>query len=929
MTSNLFSRYLTIAIVLGLAGVCISLNWPISLGIDLRGGSILTYRVEKLTAGGADLDGGGAITEEDVDDVVTVIAQRINKEGVKDIQVRREGGEMVRIVLPDFTKEETEVIRERMTQVGQLLMPIAAADRDSAYGGTPFNKDRFDAQRKAAIEAGRPYKAPDGFEWFPNRPEREEKQSKTDYEASLAEYERKRREAPLEVGGTWMYFDERWWNPELDVVGFTGRDIFEPRRSFDSKGTRAVAYKVREARQVYFAEYTETFIGRQMALVLNGEIWSSASIEGRLSDNVQIHKGGGYSEKEQKWLLNCLQAGSLKLRPVLMSQEEVSATLGQTAINRGQMAFIAGAVLVIVFMMVYYRFSGVLAVIALTTNFVLVFAVLMLLDSSLTLPGIAGLVLTVGMAVDANILIFERIREELKKGKKLVHAAKNGFDRAFVTIFDANLTTFIVAAFLVAYGKGPIKGFGYTLMTGIACSMFAALYITRTLMGTAIARGWISEMSMMQIVKKTSFDFIGKAKNALTVSVIVLIAGLAVFFTTGEEKYGLDFTGGTSVRMQFTEPLSEGEVKSQVAKITGDDGSSKYRYVDVTLVDASGTESRDIDLQLDYQPVTLSDEEAENAEGLDEFKKIQEELQGILGDRLVPVALTDEQYDKTNGLWSATLNLSGAQTDNSEIMAVLTDARLANPAVAAIGNDGRSWKISGTELDQKLVEQRKSDIYAAMRAHPSIKVSNPFPNVRFVGPNVVADLKESAIKAMIVSLMFILAYIWFRFKELKYGLAATVALVHDVLIALGLTVLFNNTLGLVNVPISLNVIAAFLTIIGYSLNDTIVVFDRIRENLGSTKGSFGDVVNRSINQTLSRTILTSMTTFAVIMAVFATNLGLESPLEGLSFTLLIGVVVGTYSSIFVASPVLIWAHNRDLARKAAKEAASKGRPATV
>ena len=904
MTSNLLTRVLIIFFVIALSVTSMVTNWPISFGIDLKGGSILTYRIEDIDREG---DGPKSKTELDqaIDDTVNVIAQRVNKEGVKDILVRREGNYIV-ITLANFTAAQTEKIRDRMTQMGLLELPIAAEDGDEAYGVT-FNATRFNQEREEKKAA---YRAPKGFACYPVLPQQGKKESAAKYKERRAKFDAKELESPWDLEVQWFFYDELFWSLEyMDDPGITGRDIYAPLRTFDENGGGAVSYRVRESAQHRMAGYSQKYKGRIMALVLNGHVWSTARIQSTLSDNVQITGGsGGYSEQEQKWLISCLQSGSLKLKPVLESQEQVGATLGALAVDRAKLAFIAGTVIVVLFMLYFYGFVGSLAIIALLLNFVFVFGILMLLEASLTLPGLAGLVLTVGMAVDANILIFERIREELDKGKRLIHAAKNGFDRAFVTIFDANLTTFIVAAFLVYYGKGPIKGFGYTLMTGIVCSMFAALYVTRTLLGIALSRGWVSDLKMRRILDKPAIPFLSKAKAALTGSVIVIIIGLVSFGIAGDSKYGLDFNGGTAVQMVFNEPVTDTEIKDAIATLKNENGNQKYQAIEANLLDPEDGKSRRVDLRLDYEAKsTIADSDTED--GADAYAEIRAELTSTFAGKLVADPITDISYNSKTNTWSGLIHLDTAILEPQKIIAVCEAANLQTPQATLADETGKEWQIKviaspdiQREIDGILLNE--------MQKTEGFSLTTPFPKVRFVGPLVVSQLKTSAFQAMILSLLFILAYIWFRFKELKYGLAAAGALIHDVLISLGVVVIFNMT-GLVDVPITLNVIAAFLTIIGYSLNDTIVVFDRIRENLGSMQGSFADVVNRSINQTLTRTILTSVTTFVVISAIFVANYGLESPLEGLSFTLLVGVLVGTYSSIFVASPILTWTHNKE------------------
>ncbi|MEZ6194771.1 MAG: protein translocase subunit SecD [Planctomycetota bacterium] len=924
MTNNLMTRYVVSIVVLGLAGLCIALNWPINLGIDLRGGSILTYEVEQLDAGG-NASEAEDITADEVSDTITVISQRINDQGVKDIQIRQEGERYISLYLANFTKAQADQIRERMTQVGQLTFPIIAEDRDLGYDGFRFNKRTATDDRRAKLEAGQPYVAPKGFAFVPRLPQRTDKMTDAEYEAALATYRDTKLNRPAELEGEWVYFDPEYWDESRGYEGFTGRSIKDARKDFDQNGGRAVTYKVLEQYQNDFGLYTGKYTGRSICLVLNNELWSSANIQGTLTDNVQITKGGGYTEAEQSWLINCLKSGSLKLRPKLVSQDEIGATLGKTAIEHGMMAFLFGMLVVVGMMLYYYRSSGLIAVLALVANFVLIFGVLMLLEASLTLPGIAGLVLTVGMAVDANILIFERIREEIAKGKAPLQAAKNGFDRAFVTIFDANLTTFIVAALLYFYGKGPIKGFGITLMAGIVCTMFSALYLTRTMMGMVLKRGGMKEFNYRGVLPShLKIDFVSRFKKFAIISLLAATFGIVVTFATGRSKYGLDFNGGTSMRLAFNEALAEADVRDRIA------GLGKYENIEITMIDPVDGKSGVVKVNLDYHPPEKS--AASRADGEDEYDAIQSEIESVFSGKLVSRTLTGVSFSDEGTAWEARLNLTSTATQD-QVLEVMRKAGIETPRADRIQEIDKSkvngtevWQIGGTVTAAKRASV-ETGLYDAIReAGETMSASTPFQEVRFVGPKVVADLKSSAIQAMLAALVLILGYIWFRFKEVKYGFAATIALVHDVLVALGVTVACKVS-GLVNVPITLDVIAAFLTIIGYSLNDTIIVFDRIRENRGNMRGTFADVVNRSVNQTLSRTILTSATTAVVVAAIFFSSLGIESPLEGFAFTLLVGIIVGTYSSVFIASPVLVWLNNREEA--AAEKSKASRNPATV
>ena len=912
MTSNLTARTLIILLAIGLCILAIK-KFEVNWGIDLRGGSILTYQVVP-----PDDD---TLKPAEVDDVVLVVAERINQEGLKDIAVQRQGEDQLVITLPGMTPAQAALVQDRMTQLGELMMPVGAQQGDRSLNGVAFNQQTFDTQwrehQKALVSGQRPtWSPPPEFRWFPTRPEREKNQTKASYDTVIGNYKRQLIEEPWEVAGDWFYFDPVFWSPE-GGNGFTGEDIENPRRSYDERGNLAAGYDMRVDRQNAFAAYTSKFKGRPMALILNREIWSAPTINSTLKDNVQIYNGSiGFSQEEQSWLINCLQSGSLKLQPRLLSKQEIDATLGEESINRATLAFGLGLALVAGFMLFYYRAAGILAIIALVVNGVLIAGILMLLDVSFTLPGIAGLILTVGMAVDANILIYERIREELGKGKTLVHAAKNGYDRAFITIFDANLTTFIVAAFLVYYGKGPIKGFGYTLMTGIVCTMFSAIFVTRTVMGWLIKKKWITDLKMMRILTAPNVQFLAKVKTAAMGSALLIAVGFVAFFMTGRDKYGLDFNGGTSASLQFRDAVAEAEVRDAVRSMKAEGGGTRFDEIKVTGLNPVDGKSK--------QYTIVLGETGADAEASDGSAVIRNDLQSTFGDKLQPEELTAVEYSSETGGWGATLNLTERFEDSDAINRAVAGVGLANVRVNSLNAEKTRWRIEGN-VSEGARRQAEAGVRSALSEVDGLALSNPIPAMRFLGPRVVSGLKAAALQSIIVSLIFILLYIWLRFKELKYGFAAALALVHDVMISLGVIVMANAS-GIVDVKISLEIIAAFLTIIGYSLNDTIVVFDRVRENVHNMRGSFREIVNRSINQTLARTILTSVTTFFVVLSIFLFNYGIESPIEGFAFTLLVGVVVGTYSSIFVASPFLVYLNDReqsDAAKAKASKAAAK------
>ena len=974
MTENIGFRWFVVALVMGLALAAWFKN-DLNQGIDLKGGHTLSYSIDPRSL---DEARGSGSAEKALDETVKVISTRINNLGVKDLSVRREGTSRLVIQAPDLKEQELEDIKSRMLQLGKLGFPIGlgsmrgegASSRTALkyiLDGQPvsfsFDETVADQQRQAAIERDKPLieearrtgKALDPLwvrpglpyryihndiettiEWIPWTPGAMAKREKVPGEEEAREALRK---AQLGedfnsdyVDGGWVYYDPDYYGG--GKKGFDGSAISRVQRSQDRLGGKAVSYDINSLRQGEFEEYTQRHVNTPMCIVLNDEIWTNPNITTALRDNVQITRGGGFTEAEQLFMINGLQAGSLQLRPVFEGSVQVNPTLGKQAISRGVLATILGGALVVLFMLFYYRFSGVVAIIALVANLALILAVLALFQATLTLPGIAGIVLTIGMSVDANILIFERIREELRKGKTLVAAAQSGFDRAFVTIIDANLTTVITAIILYKFGVGPIKGFAVTLMAGIACSLFAAVYLSRTLFATAIKFGWVKDdLKMSSLLKPgSSFNFMGMSKTWVRVSALLILVALGIFFGTGTNKYGLDFTGGTIARVNLLSELEPDAVASRMAALESE-GTQRYTAVEVTRlsdtteVDGNTLYSYDVHLQSTREvPIEQITEISHTA--------LKEALVGLIDTVESPVERTAD-----SGLWDVKFTTT-AEFSADELATLVNEYRLGgdegraplrtawvnaeNPIVE--DRDGRKLKVSKeftlefSERDLVGYEAVKDDIVQTFSAElpksadGAVDYNSSFGKLDFMGPNVVADLKQQAIIAVVLSLIALILYIWFRFKELKYGLAASGALFHDVIVALGVVVGLNY-LGVVHVPLNLPIIAGFLTLIGYSLNDTIVLFDRVRENLGNVKGSFRDVINLSINQTLSRTILTSITTFLVVLVLFALNYGSDSPLEGIAFTLMVGVVVGTYSSIFIASPLVIWMHNREVEAK--------------
>jgi len=588
------------------------------------------------------------------------------------------------------------------------------------------------------------------------------------------------------------------------------------RLQFDAKGARK------------FANITEDFAPggaknpnpqqyRQLAIILDETLYSAPVIrEAIFGGKAEI--SGSFSVAEATRIANILRAGALPAPVTIVEKRFVAPSLGADSIRSGVRAVIVGGILVLLFMGGYYLISGLVANVALLLN-MLMLPLGMILAAGflgiftpnaapggavqlpvLTLPGIAGILLTIGMAVDANVLIFERIREESGVGKRLANAITAGYDRAFVTIMDANLTTLLTGIILFIVGTGPIRGFAVTLCAGIVVSMFTALVVTKLIFGLLTEHTKLKTLKMCSLIGQTAIDFVAKRKIAASASALVIILTWGLMAVTGSKDpsriFGVDFTGGASITFEFKERVPLDEIRNSL--------------------DSAGL--REIHIQ--YQ----REMEAE-------------------GDTFLQVKVGGEQV--------------GGETSSDLVKRVLADK---HPA-------------AGFEVAQE----------------------------DEVGAQVGVELKRRAVWSIALALIGIIIYISWRF-EFGFAIGAIVALAHDVLVTVGLYSMFGRQL-------SLPVVAALLTIVGYSVNDTIVVFDRIREDLRLVRNkTFKEICNLSINQTLGRTLLTSLTTLIALGALLILGGG---AVNDFALALFIGVIVGTYSSVFVATPVvLLWHRDR-------------------
>ena len=602
----------------------------------------------------------------------------------------------------------------------------------------------------------------------------------------------------------------------------TGEVITDARISYDEAGRPAISMTMNSTGAKTWSRLTEENIGRRIAIVLDELVYSAPVVQGKIpGGNSQI--SGNFTIEEAQDLSNILKAGSLPAKARIVEEEIVGPSLGQAAQSQGINSIVIGLALVVIFMVFYYAKGGLVANAALVFNIFFILGILAQLNAALTLPGIAGIVLTIGMSIDANVLIFERIREELRMGSSLLNAISRGYSKAFSSIIDANVTTFLTAVILFVFGQGPVRGFATTLMIGIASSFFSAVFITRVIVSFMTRKGDKSKISFStgltkSILTDTSFDFLGRRKIAYVVSSVVIGLGLILMVAEGGLNLGVDFTGGRSYVVSFQEPVTPSRIEVALEE----------------SFEGAGTEVKHF--------------------GANNVIKITTSYQ------------VEDESEQADSLVRNTMLRSISQL--MDLQYVQDDTNI----------DDTSFSISSSSK---------------------------------VGATIADDIKTASIEAIVIAMIVIFLYILIRFKKWQFSTGAIIAVIHDtlfVLAALAIAKLFGKSFEIDQV-----FIGAMLTIIGYSINDTVVVFDRIRENLELRPSSdLAKTFNMSINDTISRTLITSATTLFVVLILLVFG---GEVLRGFSFALFIGILVGTYSSVFIASPVAVDLLVRSEARK--------------
>lgn len=595
-------------------------------------------------------------------------------------------------------------------------------------------------------------------------------------------------------------------------ASLTGETISNATANLNERAEPEVSMQMNSAGSRIWGRMTRENIGNQIAIVLDNYVFSAPNVISEIPNGSSSISGGFETIDEAKDLANILKAGSLPAPTTIVEDVVVGPTLGKVAQNQGLNSIMIGLIIVIIFMVIYYAKGGLIANVALFFNVFFIMGILAQFGTSLTLPGIAGIVLTIGMAIDANVLIFERIKEELRNGSGLKAAISSGYSKAYWSIFDANVTTLIVGFILFTLGQGPVKGFAITLMIGIVCSFFSAVFITRVIVEAFSKKGDNAKISFANAFSRNALtnlniDFLSKRRMAYIFSGTFITVGIVAMIIKGI-TLGVDFKGGRSYVITFDEPKTPTEIKTSLTNYFDDAG---------TEVKTFGAENI-----LKITTSFMIDDESDDADS-----QVRNELIRGLSES------TGLTYIEEGG---------DLGTDN--------------------------FTISSSSK---------------------------------VGATIADDIKNSSYKSAVIALICIFAYIVFRFRKWQFGLGAIIALFHDTLFVLSAFAIA-NLLG-ISFEADQVFVAAILTIIGYSINDTVVVFDRIRENMGIKSGSeLVGVFNESLNNTISRTFITSVTTLIVVLVLFLFG---GAVLQGFSFALLVGIIIGTYSSIFIATPAVI------------------------
>jgi SecD/SecF fusion protein len=960
--ADMWGRLATVLVALTAGAVVTWLGWPPRLGIDLKGGVILVYevdasrqaagqvddcvgRIEQLLASqdgrkgtvsrmadnriavrletadaaaresflkgveqvdfgdarvrlagqraGAeaidlDYDVAGRSSPVDMDKLVAAVSRRVNPGGQKEVTVRRYGIDQLEVIVPEVDQSEVDLIKRVVSSAGVLEFRITANPEDprhkqvielaSRSPGTTVTEGGRQIGRWVQLDTAKINPAEDGGLVTRTMPDG--------------------RVEVLVV---------------LDRFDVTGGYLSRASSSYDSNLQPCVNFSFNSSGAALFGTLTgqnlpdpANRLTSRLGILLDDTLLSAPTIRSTISGDGQIT--GSFKQSDVDFLVGVLNAGSLPAALVSepISEQKISPQLGADTIRSGARAMLLATIVVLAFMLAYYRFSGFIADLAVLLNILLVVALMVSLKAAFTLAGLAGLVLSVGMAVDANVLIYERMREETERGAGVRTAIRNGFARAFSTIVDSNLTTLISAFVLFAMGTDQLKGFAVTLILGLVLNLFTAVFCSRVAFDLSERNGWLRRLSMAKIFGITNFEFVRWVRPAIIGSLAFILLGLAAAAQRGQGLFDIDFTGGTSVQVAFKpeQTLDIAEVRKAVA-VLPDVAVSAVSAADV----ADGTR---------YKIDTSARDD----------DQVEETLRKVFPGRLATYSMgfgeiastggPDKPAPESGALSTAVALDFPEKINRPTLRATIQDALQAEgvadapfelepdaaetKGVASRTKSYRNWALS-TSLDVPSARRVVERVAKKLSDTPVYLSANS------IGGKVAGNTKITALYALLASLLMIVLYVWVRFQNVAFGLAAVVALIHDVLVAvacLAFSTYLSRYLGWALVDdfkISLDVVAALLTIVGFSINDTIVIFDRLRELRGKSPFVTADMIDKAVNQTLSRTILTSGTAFLATLILYLFG---GQGIHAFAFTMLVGIITGTYSTIYIAAPLVLW-----------------------
>jgi SecD/SecF fusion protein len=894
------------------------------LGIDLAGGSDLIFQVDTEKAQQEEKK----VTPQVMQRLIGAVTRRLDPAAQEQITVRQVGSDRIEVIIPGADREVVEQKKKQMTRLGTLEFAILANMRKHREivrqaQASPDPVLRKEGQIVAAWrEVG----------W-------EEKDKIRTQKPVFADAETVQRE--LDRNGQKVRELLVVYEPPKRRV--TGQYLTRAYQTYDKTGGICVGFSFNSVGGSLFGRLTrenapsaDGFHSR-LAILLDEQIQSAPGINEPIEGGSGVIEGH-FSPAEVNELINVLNAGALEVPLITepISELTISPTLGLDVQQKGMTAIFLSSILVYIFMLIYYRFSGLVADICVTLNLLLLFGSMAVIDSAFTLPGLAGIALTIGIAVDSNVLIYERMREELERGSSLRMAIKNGFDRAFSAIIDSNVTTLISAVILYMIGTDQIRGFAVTLFIGIVASLFTVLYFGRLMFEIAERKRWITKLKMMKLLGHTDFDFIGKQKYCWFGSAVIIIGGLACFFYRGNDNYDVDLSGGTMVTFQFNQPQNISQVRQKLEEKMGGISLERLTLPGERQTGDEGKQFRVRTKEQDLAKVRQGVSEA--LAGMD-LRRVTMTYATVANIPAAPVpgksptAVTPSDSDQSRfaGGHEATVKFSSEINTATALDYYLAElnkvlgskVEQASNLVEFVGIAGQGVKATDFQVKRFSEMQLKTtaaipkaDVQKALAGMEKTMAASPaFDQVNTFEGGVAEEMKQKAVLALALSFVAIIIYLWFRFERAVYGLALILACIHDCLLVLGMIAVGAyasrlpgaHYLGLQNFKIDMDMIAAFLTIAGYSLNDTIVVFDRLREIKGKNPVISGHLVNLAVNQCLARTFLTSFTVFIVVSVLYV--FGGES-LHGFAYALLIGMITGVYSTVYIASPAVLWIAGR-------------------